>query len=219
MVIHNHLTNYSVLIISANDCYLLEQNIEAEQKIQQWVKQGGILLHGPNDQLVKAALSIEGTSHEQDCIQYGEGGLIQGDCFESFEGDEVIAAYLSDNLGCVVSNRIGNGYVYSFGFYYGYSYSAKVAPHVPLEQKNNELYPIPMMKANIAHDVISRHLQPSCSFYGKNIETAVFENGLVVVNHSSYPVLLSNLEGKRHYQQPINEDLLLPRSAVFIEYV
>lgn len=218
MINNNHLDNYSVLILSANDCYLLEQNQEAEARIKQWVQLGGVLIHGPNDQLVKSALAIEGKPHEHDCIQYGEGGLLQGDCFESFEGDEIVATYRKDNLGCVAARKFGEGYVYSFGFYYGYCYTAKVAPHVPLEQKNNELYPIPMMKMDIAHDVISRHLQPCCSFKGKNIETAVFNNGIVVVNHSSYPITLTQLAGKRYYQQPVNDDLLMPRSAVFVEY-
>ncbi|UJF31425.1 type 1 glutamine amidotransferase family protein [Paenibacillus hexagrammi] len=217
MIEKNYLDNYKVLIISANDCYLLEPNSEAEKRIRDWVHQGGILLHGPADKLVESALSIQGAAHELDCIQYGEGGLPQGSCFESFTGEEVHATYMKDQNGCVVSNPRGKGVVYSFGFYYGYSYSAKVAPHVPLEQKNNELYPIPMMKSDIAKDLIGRHLKPSCGFHQTNVETAVFDNGIVVVNHSSYPVLLKALVGQRHFQYPVNEDLLLPRTAVFIE--
>jgi len=49
------------------------------------------------------------------------------------------------------------------------------------------------------------------------VETAVFDNGIVIINHSSYPVLLEDLKSIKHFQYPINEDLLLPRSAVFIE--
>jgi hypothetical protein len=217
VMLEKHLEEYKVLILSANDCYLLEPNTEAEKLIRQWINEGGILLHGPKDKLVEASLGIKGNFHEKDCIYYKEGGLPQGNNFDSFLGEEVIATYLKDNEGSVVCNHIGKGSVYSFGFYYGYSYSAKIAPHVPLEQKNNELYPIPMMKSDIAKDIINRHIKPSSDIKEKNVETAVFDNGIVIINHSSYPVLLKKLSGTKHFQYYVNEDLLLPRTAVFIE--
>jgi len=215
-MIEDHLEEYKVLILTANDCYLLERNLFAERIIREWVISGGVLVHGPNDKLVENSLFISGISHEKDCIYYKEGGLPQGNCYESFKGEEIIATYLKDNEGCVVGNRIGKGFVYSFGFYYGYSYSAKIAPHVAIEQKNNEFYPIPMMKSDMFRDIMGRYIQTS-RINGKNLETAVFDNGIVIINHSSCPIVLEGLDGDKHFQYHVNEDLLLPRTAVFIE--
>ncbi|UOQ84767.1 hypothetical protein [Gracilibacillus salinarum] len=215
----NHLDSYKVLIISANDCYHLEQHEEAEHKLKSWVEQGGIIIHSPHDRLIENTFSIKGEVHEKDCIIYHEGGLPQSEYFESFEGDELIATYLQDDKGAVTAHHINKGTVYSFGFYYGYSYCSKVAPHVPLDQKNNELSPIPLMRHDMVHDILDEHINRSSRFYQKEVETAEFDNGMVIVNHSSYPVSLEDLEGKRHFQFPVTTDLLLPRTSVFIEKV
>jgi len=218
MIAGGALEQYKLLVISANDCYLLERHPAAEQVVSDWVKRGGILIHGPSDELAASALNIKGTPHNKGCMEFQEGGLLQGVSFASYTGDETIATYREDGDGCVVAHHVGQGKVYSFGFQYGFNYTAKVAPHVPLEQKNNELYPVPMMKTDIAHYVIGRHLQPSVGIVGKNIETAQFANGIVIVNHSSYPVALDNIKGKKHFQLYYNDHVLLPRSAVFVEY-
>lgn len=146
------------------------------------------------------------------------GGLLQGDYFESFEGEETLAVYEQTKKGAVTANNIGNGRVYSFGFFYGTCYSAKIAPHVPLCQKNNEFYPIPYMKQNVLHDILAKYLKPLCGLQGKNIETAGFENGVVITNHTSAPISVNGIEGEQIYQYEIQKPVLLPRSSVFIRY-
>ncbi len=208
------LEEYQVLIIPANDCYWMETHKKAEEKLCEWVKNGGILLHGPQDYLLEAAFGIKGENHASGAIYYKEGVMTQGERYEAFEG-EIIAPYMKDNKGCVVRNQYGRGNIYSFGFYYGYSYTAKVAPHVPREQMNNELYPIPLMKSMLLKDILENHGVESNYYSGKLVETAVFTNGIVVVNHNSSPIYRDFPEGTI-YQYGCEKGLLLPRSAAFI---
>lgn len=210
------LGDYSFLIIPANQTYKKDRNQRAEMELKSWVRQGGIVVHGPKDGLVWHSLSIKGEQHKKDEIFYFEGGLVQGDLFESFVGEEVLAVYEHSQKGSVVSTHYGKGKIYSFGFLYGSNYAAKIAPHVPLSQKNNELYPIPYMKQNILHNILNTYLEPICSLQEKNIEVACFSNGFVITNHTSTPFSVEEIKGKRYFQYPINENCLLPRSSVCI---
>ncbi|MCD8073472.1 MAG: hypothetical protein LUF27_00265 [Lachnospiraceae bacterium] len=116
-----------------------------------------------------------------------------------------------------MKNTIGKGVVYSFGFAYGYSYCAKGIPHVPFSEKNNELYPVQLMKTNILEQILNarRIIQPP--FHGKGIETAYFENAIIIVNHTPHPVNLDEFSDKPiHYQQDAGGSLLLPHMAAAI---
>lgn len=208
------LGEYSALIIPENDCYFMDDNSAMEKKITEWVKNGGILINAPMDETVKNCFGIEGKKHEASAFMYNEKGLAQSDIFCSYDG-ETVAEYLSDNANAVSLNAVGNGYVYSFGFAYGYSYCAKIAPHVPLSEKNNELYPVPMMKNNILLDILEKHGVYRSRIYGKDLETAEFDNCMIVVNHSSHPIVMDT-EGEKIFQYDIDGTTLLPRSAVAV---
>lgn len=214
MIEKGDLKDYSVLIIPANDCYWMEPYKEAEKALSDWVKCGGIVLHGPKDQLITSALGSAETPHKPDSVYYDEGVMVQGDSYVSYSGN-ILASYMSDQEGCVVENPYEKGHIYSFGFYYGYSYCAKIAPHVPLQQKNNELYPVPMMKKMWLTDILDQHgIERNC-FAGRNVEAAVFTNGSVIVNHNSYPIY-RELPQNTLYQFKCQEGLVLPRMAVFV---
>ncbi|WP_310604167.1 hypothetical protein [Anaerosporobacter sp.] len=211
------LNDYKVAILPANRSYGKDRNEAAEQELKRWVMEGGKLIHGPEDELVYQSLSIKGSRHEKDEIIYHEGGLIQGDCFESFEGKDTLAVYQHSNKGAVVSSELGQGQVYTFGFFFGTCYIAKIAPHVPLSQKNNELYPIPYMKKNMLLDILGKQAAPVCKICGKNIEVQKFTNGLVITNHTSVPMAIGEIVGERYYQYEVGEDCLMARSSVFVK--
>lgn len=209
------LDDYRVLIIPENDCYFLDDNSEAEKLISKWTEKGGIVIHSPMDKLVENCFGVKGEKHEPDSFMYNEKGLIRSDIFCSYEGEKT-ASYLSDGKGAVVKNDFGRGKVYSFGFAYGYSYSSKIAPHVPLSEKNNELYPVPLMSRNIFCDILEENGIEHSPIFGKGIETAEFDNCMVVVNHTSNPYEIK-ADGEKLYQYNIGKDILLPRSAVVIK--
>ncbi len=214
MIRGGELGNYKALIIPENDCYFMDDNSDAEKIIREWASSGGIIIASPMDRLTENCFGIAGIPHESSAFLYGEKGLAQSDVFCSYSG-EIIAEYLTDGAGAVVKNIFGKGAVYSFGFAYGFCRSAKIAPHVPLSEKNNELYPVPLMKKNILFDILESHGVRRCVLRGTDIETAEFDNCIIAVNHSPHPVELK-YDGEIIYQYPVNDTLLMPKSAAAI---
>lgn len=53
-------------MLAANDCYALDPDSELEQGIAAWVKNGGMLLHGPMDLLAQASVGSHCLSHEKE---------------------------------------------------------------------------------------------------------------------------------------------------------
>lgn len=224
MIADGRLKDYQALIIPENDCYELDINSKAEEQLDDWVNNGGIVVSSPFDKLCERTFGISGIACDEGSIWYGEGGLAQSDRFEYFaEGESFVKFCLDASKGArdtdknaVVIHSIGNGKIYSFGFAYGYSYCAKIAPHVSLSQKNNELYPIPLMKKNIVDDIFIDNGIKKCSIFGKNIEVSTFEDCMIIVNHNSQPIEI-NIDGEKLFQYDIDGKVLMPRSAVYIK--
>ncbi len=215
------LKEYSALIIPENSCYALDVNTAAEKAIEEWVLSGGTLISSVGDKICERIFGIKGKPYnESHSIEYYEGGLSQSDVFEYFDIGDTIANYRGCdeiyNKAAVVKNDFGNGSVYSFGFAYGYSYCAQIAPHVPIELKNNEYYPIPMMKRNIINDIFECAGIEKSPVHGRNIESAVFDDCMVIVNHTSQPLNI-NFTGEKDFQYDINDEIIMPRSAVYIK--
>ena len=215
MIANGALDDYQALIIPRNDCYELDINTSMERKLSEWISNGGIVIASPDDKICTRVLGIEGTKFNGSPIWYGEGGLTQSDKFEYYDMGVPFVSY-TDGKTAVAVNQCGKGRIFSFGFDYGYSYSAKIAPHVPLSEKNNELYPIPMMKHNIVDDILSSYCIEKCGIHERNIETAVFDDCVVITNHNSQPIEI-NLDGEKLFQYDINGHTLMPRSAVWVK--
>lgn len=205
---------YKVLILPEDDCYAMNRQIRFEQALCKWNENGGAVIYGVNCALAELCFHIKAEQHEKDAFFYQEAGMVQSREYCSYIGGTTIAYYLSDQMPCVSQFQYGKGNQYAFGFQYGYAYTAKIAPHVPIEQKNNELYPITMMKRNIIKDILEKVFLVELKEQ-KNIEIADFANGTIIINHTSYPYEVDKV-GKKLYQYPVNDTLLLPHSAVFI---
>ena len=116
--------------------------------------QGGWVIHSPGSRLAELAFSLKAQEHRADGVNLGEGCMVPSTCYRSYIQGEVLGTYLSDGAAAVVRQRIGEGSVVSLGFDYGYAYTAKICPHVPREQKNNELYPLNMIKRNLLKELL-----------------------------------------------------------------
>lgn len=214
--------HYQVIIIPANDCYLAEEHEDAEQRMKEWVQQGGVLIHGPGDHLAEACFGITGIDVPKRPYRYGKVIIPQGTVFQRFEGGEHIADYVDEDGACVAGYNIGNGNVYSFGIQLGASYAAKNIPHVPYEQNNKEMYPIIQSKSTLVGDILARHAKPAWGIAERGIETGVFENGMVIVNHRSTPYILPKNYEIEQYQYPAagkavnGRGVLMPHSAVWV---
>lgn len=219
-VISNHqiengdLDGYSVLIVPANDCYFAAEHEILEEKVRQWVGKGGVLLHGPKDMLAENCFHIQGEDCKKTPYRYGKVIIPQGECFCRYlEGTE-IAPYVDGAGSCVVEHKGAelarrmkqfkkvSGAVYSFGVQMGASYAAKNIPHVPYAQGNKEMYPIIQSKTTLIKDILNRHIVPASPICERGIETAVYENGMVIVNHRSTPFVLPQKYEQEIYQYP-----------------
>lgn len=211
------LDSYRVLIIPDNDCYGMNPDPQLETELRDWCKRGGIVLYGPNCELAASCFGAEACHHKADAVYYHEAGMVKSRQFCSYPCNpkDAVATYLSDQAPCVTRYRTGKGYQYAFGFSYGAAYNTKFVPHVPVEQKNHELYPLEMMKENIFADLL-KDAAGIRSHLCKRIERAYFEHGEIIINHTSYPYTVCQ-EGEKLYQYPVNDSLLLPRSAVFVK--
>lgn len=216
------LDNYQILILPTNDCYLsaspnakeLHKKMEAE--IVQWVKEGGTLLHGPKDQVVSTCFDITGEDCEKLPFRYGSVIIPQGTIFQQFKTGESVAEYVDQGGTCVAKHDINQGTIYSFGVQMGASYTAKNIPHVPYEQNNKEMYPIIQSKTTLLKDMFYKACEPKSCIRERGIETGIFENGMIVINHRSTPYLLPIKGTEVIYQYPVTENMLLPHTAAWI---
>ena len=101
--------------------------------------------------------------------------------------NDACALEADESATAAARTALGRGCVYSFGYLYGYSYTQKAAPHVPRNMRNNELYPVFMGKQAIFREILEASRVRRSRYASVDIETGEFENGTVVVNHTSYP--------------------------------
>ena len=218
-VISNHeiekgtLAEYKVLIVPSNNCYFAVDHAAMEKEIRSWVCKGGVLLHGPGDLLAENCFGIQGEECEKKPYHYGKTIIAQGEAFCRYQDGKEIASYV-DHGGCCVAKyeelelaqkmntkyRPGMGAVYSFGIQIGASYAAKNIPHVPYEQGNKEMYPIIQSGTTLVKDILYHYMTPVSGICERGIETGVFENGMVVVNHRSIPYVLPEKYKIEKYQ-------------------
>lgn len=218
-VISNHeiekgtLAEYKVLIVPSNDCYFAVDHAAMEKEIRSWVCKGGVLLHGPRDLLAENCFGIQGEECEKKPYHYGKTIIAQGEAFCRYQDGKEIASYV-DHGGCCVAKyeklelaqkmntkyKSGMGAVYSFGIQIGASYAAKNIPHVPYEQGNKEMYPIIQSGTTLVKDILYHYMTPVSGICERGIETGVFENGMVVVNHRSIPYVLPEKYKIEKYQ-------------------
>lgn len=240
-VISNHqiesgeLANYKILVIPTNDCYFALDHEKMEKEIQNWVCEGGVVLHGPQDQLAENCFGIQGENCEKTPYRYGKVIIAQGERFCRYRDGKEIAPYV-DNAGCCVAEYAGEelaqkmhsasgtqGAVYSFGVQIGASYAAKNIPHVPYNQGNKEMYPIIQSKTTLIKDILNRYLEPASGICERGIETAVYEDGMVIVNHRSTPYVLPGTYTEEIYQYPYHGEkdgkgILQGHEAVWVKY-
>lgn len=220
------LKDYRVLIVPANDCYESSLHSTQEASIREWVRGGGTLLHGPMDALAEKCFGIRGEACEKMPYRYGKDSVIipQGVAFVRYHTGGVLADYVDDGGSCIVRHEgkeLQAGTIYSFGVQMGASYAAKNIPHVPYTQGNREMYPIRQSKSTLLKDILRKHMPLEAGRIAETgIETGIFENGMVVVNHRSTPYILPDRYDEEIYQYPAGRDetgrgQLMPHAAVF----
>lgn len=216
------LRNYRILIVPCNDCYDVMEHGCMENEIRKWVKAGGVLLHGPKDALARSCFDIEGEECGRIPYRYEKVIIPQGEKFCRYYGGISVAEYVDGSGSCVVKYTKGYGAVYSFGVQIGASYAAKNIPHVPYDQHNKEMYPLIQSKTTLVRDILYSAALPVSGICERGIETGVFENGMVIVNHRSTPYVLPQKYDTERYQylnvrSQDGRGILEGHSAVWVE--
>ncbi len=206
------LSDYQVLIAAANDCYFVMEHKRAEVRIREWVREGGVFLHGPMDMVAETCFGILGEECEKTPYSYEVVMIPQGERFCRYMDGKRVAEYI-EGKGCCVAEYSGDllrekmgeeravlGRVYSFGVQIGASYAAKNIPHVPYNCGNQEMYPFVLAKTRLVQDILESCKRPISGIAEKGIETGVFENGMIIVNHRSTPYLLKKRYRVEQYQ-------------------
>lgn len=246
-ILRGALDDYRVLIVPANDCYGAEDHEQMERQVIRWVKNGGVLLHGPQDSLAENCFDIRGEACPRTPYRCGKVVIPQGVEFCRYSGGKSLADYVDGQGQCVVMYEKDEltvperyldkqaaaggepktmegmkGTVYSFGVQMGASYAAKNIPHVPYEQSNKEMYPIRQARTGLFEEILTRHVALASRITERGIETGVFGNGMVIVNHRSTPYVLPEKYAAEDYQYPAGRDekghgILMPHTAVWVE--
>ena len=211
------LDQYRILAVPADSCYEEEINPQFEAQAVRFVEEGGLLLVSAGHPLLRRAFGIASESHPAQCIRYrGEGIIPGGEVFECYTGGEALAVYEDSGKPAVCRFPVGKGAVLALGMEYGAEYLMQETGAVPVPYGNRDLYPLCVAEHDPMQEAVSAFL-PARVPVQRGIETAEFEDCYVVVNHTSYPWDCSGLPGKKEFQLPAGESLLLPHSAVLIE--
>ena len=219
---------------------ILQWNMR-QPAVKAWVEHGGVFVHGPFDELSKACFGIYGEECEKMPYRYGSTIIPQGEAFCRYYGGKSVSDYI-DGAGCCVAEYAGDilaemtkdnrqkdkqdrperfqGAVYAFGVQIGASYAAKNIPHVPYGYGNREMYPFVLSKTTLVEDILKKYLVPVSGICERGIETGVFENGMVIVNHRSEPYILPEKYQTSIYQYPPyrrdHTEILAGHSAVWV---
>lgn len=205
---------YSILILPEDDMYTFERDKSAEEVLRKFVNKGGVVIHSPGSQVANCTFKIDCEDTEPSPVIFSEKALITTTMYKAFSAGDVIARYSVNQKAAAVRSSYGSGLIISLGFDYGLSYISKEIPHVPICEKNNELYPISILKEcplkTYFEEALEREIKYEC-----DIEKAFFEKGFILVNHRSYPYTIS--DDDRIYGPYDNLKTIQPHCCAFIE--
>ncbi len=184
---------YDVVLVAADDCAFAWHEPEAAERLRQYVLCGGKVIHGPYEGLLGEAFALGGTEISESSYLYmGEGGLAGSEKRKSYPGTP-LALWKKSGRNCVSERSFGRGTVYSVGFMAGHLMASRTSPHVPQEEKNAALYPLPFMEHHVVRDIVLSCSAPAFPAM-RDVEWHCFERGTIAINHRSTPVSLVGFE-------------------------
>jgi hypothetical protein len=215
-VIAGILMDYQHLVIPTNSLYDLGENATLEATVEQFVRAGANVFHGPHCELAKRALGIKEESIAFDCIDWHEKIIPHGWSTVAFRGSKAIGRYIQSGRIGISQTKLGKGHVYSFGFQYGYAYCTRTMPIVPPQYGKCEMHPIVLLTKSPVEKLAGiSPLVPMKPL--KGVEFARFGRNRVIVNHRSSPVDISGIRAKRVVPQvPSAKGWLAAHSAAFV---
>jgi hypothetical protein len=208
------LEDYSIVVMPANPMYWAMPDEKMESFIKDYVVKGGLLFRSASACCEKL-FKIEAIDHEHDSIQWHEKIITDSYCFKSFANEKVIATFMADNKAAISEQFLGKGKIISFGFDYGYAYCLKKQKPVPSRYGKDNHYPLTVIKETPVEFMLREEGLAKESIRG--IERVMFENGILVINHTPYPYDLAKTGRNIATTGLIDNSLLPSHSAVFMK--
>lgn len=171
--IRDDLSGYKTIMLPADSLY----DGSFDDIILAFIDNGGTVISSASHPFHKT-LGITLEEEERKVVKMADDAMLIGPLF-SISGGSSVLSY-KDGKAAASEIRRGKGRLIQFGFDYGYEYISKHIPHVPRAEKNSAIYPVSLQRKQFITDCIGGDMNL------KGLEIARFENGCIVVNHTSY---------------------------------
>lgn len=208
------LAEYSIAINPANPLYWANKDTQMEKAVIEFIEKGGTFFHSAASE-AHNFLRIDTEINENDSIVWDEKIATESSIYINFPNAEAIAHFRGNNKPAIICSRLGSGRIYSFGFDYGYAYSCNIHLPSPAKYGKENHYPMTLLEKTPVEKIMSDEF----NFLNRhrNIEKIVFENGVLVINHSSYPYKLQINESPEILSNTvIANNILSGHNSVFI---
>ena len=212
------LANYEHLVVPTDSLYDLGDNEAMETAVRAFVEAGGTMLHGAGCALARHTFGITDEPVPFDCIRWREDLIPHGWSTTAFTSTgENLGHYIESGRPGILRTAFGRGRVLSLGFEYGYAYARRTMPIVPPSYGRSEMHPVVLLDRTPVEEEIAA--SPSALFDPvRGVETAVFGDRAVIVNHRSSPVDLSSIPARRRLSMvPSARGWLAAHSAEYLE--
>lgn len=181
------LEGYSLVVLPANPLYEYLPDPCMEERLRIYVQGGGHVVAGASCGLFYA-LRIQAEEHAEDSIFWKEKITEFSRRFKSFPEAEPEAVYGQDKATAIGRVHIGAGTVYVLGFDMGACYCERRHKPVAVAYGRENHYPLTVLDETPMEAWIRElGLGTGCQ---RGVERIPFENGLLVVNHTSYDYIL-----------------------------
>lgn len=190
------LQGYRALAVPCNPLYDVGdagERAALELALQDWVRAGGTLLHGPHCALAQSTFGIEEQAVEFDCIEWCEALIPHGWSTVAFRSGTPLGTYIGSGKTAIAQTELGEGRVLSFGFEYGHAYARRTMPVVPPRYGKREMHPVVLLKETpVAVHLGTSPLAPVAP--RKGLEFARLGPHQLIVNHRASPIDVSALD-------------------------
>lgn len=209
---------YRHLVVPTDSLYDLYDHEETQTAVRAFVESGGTMLHGAGCKLATRVFGISEEPVAFDCIRWHEDLIPHGWSTVAFtsSGDS-LGSYIGSGLPGILRTRVGQGSVLSLGFEYGYAYARRSMPIVPPAYGRSEMHPLVLMQRTPVEAEIG--ISPTALIPPtRGVETAVFGDRAVIVNHRSSPIDISGIDARRRLPLiPSAPGWLAAHSAEYLE--
>lgn len=208
------LAEYEFIILPADPWYSYLPDKALEKSIEQYASNGGRVLCGASCGL-HSVFNINAEKHAPDSFDFEETVTDFSNSFCSFEGIEPEATYCSDKKTVLAKSSYGKGCVYSCGLDMGLCYCERTQKPVPVAYGRQAQYPLKVIKRTpIEKWLIESKVAEECI---RGIERVEFENGILIINHTSYDYEVTVNYSKAFAPDGFFENILSGHKYVFLK--